>query len=254
MIKSRNRYYELSWSKVNLFLQCPRCFYNDLKLRIKRPTPDPESFKLSKAVDELLKKEFDLYRKHQKPHPIIVENKLDAIPLAHENLERWKDPLYKDGQGGGIRFFNREMNFVAYGGIDDLWINAHNELIIVEYKSTCTDQPVGLHDRNRWHTEYKHQISFYAWLFKKNDYHVHQTGYFIFCNGLKDRSAFNQRLEFELTLLPYMIDDSWVEGTLDKALKCLNQIDAPEPAADCKFCHEYYRALQSIERQRLRDM
>lgn len=252
MLKAKPKYYELSWSKVSLFLQCQRCFYNDLRLRIKRPVPDAEAFKLSKAVDELLKKEFDHYRAYQKPHPLMVQNKIDALPLAHENLPRWKDPLYKDGQGG-IRFFNAELNLTAYGGIDDLWINSRNELIIVEYKTTSTDQPVVLLDKNRWHTEYKHQVSFYAWLFKKNHYQIHETGYFVFCNGLKDRSAFNQRLEFDMTLLPYLIDDSWVESTLDNAFNCLNLTYPPEPAADCKFCHEYYQALKMIEKQWLID-
>jgi hypothetical protein len=36
---------------------------------------------LNSAVDELLKKEFDEYRKLKKPHPIMVENNLNFIPF-----------------------------------------------------------------------------------------------------------------------------------------------------------------------------
>ncbi|MBU0767518.1 MAG: hypothetical protein KJ687_00280 [Proteobacteria bacterium] len=47
----RNKF-KLSRSKFDLFIQCPRCFYIDNRLGIKRPPGYP-------AVDTLLKEEFD---------------------------------------------------------------------------------------------------------------------------------------------------------------------------------------------------
>ena len=52
--------WKLSRSKLDLFLQCPRCFYLDNRLGIKRPPGFP--FNLNSAVDHLLKKEFDPVR------------------------------------------------------------------------------------------------------------------------------------------------------------------------------------------------
>jgi hypothetical protein len=49
--------WKLSRSKIDLFLECPRCFYLDNKLGLKRPPGYP--FALNSAVDLLLKKEFD---------------------------------------------------------------------------------------------------------------------------------------------------------------------------------------------------
>jgi hypothetical protein len=49
--------FRISRSKVQLFLDCPRCFYLDVRLGIKRPPGFP--FSLNSAVDALLKKEFD---------------------------------------------------------------------------------------------------------------------------------------------------------------------------------------------------
>ncbi len=48
---------KVSRSKIDLFLECPRCFYLDVVKKIKRPPGFP--FNLNNAVDMLLKKEFD---------------------------------------------------------------------------------------------------------------------------------------------------------------------------------------------------
>ena len=46
---------------------------------------------LNVAVDELLKKEFDLYRKKQKPHPIMLKHNLNFVPYKHKNLDIWRN-------------------------------------------------------------------------------------------------------------------------------------------------------------------
>jgi len=65
--RSRNLYdsssskpFKLSRSKIDLFLQCPRCFYMDRRLGTGRPPGYP--FALNSAVDKLLKQEFDIHR------------------------------------------------------------------------------------------------------------------------------------------------------------------------------------------------
>src|SRR3972149_10504652 len=50
--------FKLSRSKLELFTECPRCFYLDRKLGVGRPPGFP--FALNSAVDALLKKEFDI--------------------------------------------------------------------------------------------------------------------------------------------------------------------------------------------------
>ena len=46
--------FKLSRSKIDLFLECPRCFYYDRRLGVGRPPGFP--FALNSAVDHLLKK------------------------------------------------------------------------------------------------------------------------------------------------------------------------------------------------------
>ena len=66
-IPGANTPFELSRSKIDLFMECPKCFYLDRRIGIQRPPGYP--FSLNNAVDALLKKEFDYYREKELPHP-----------------------------------------------------------------------------------------------------------------------------------------------------------------------------------------
>jgi CRISPR/Cas system-associated exonuclease Cas4 (RecB family) len=230
MVKNELR--QLSWNNIDLFLQCHRCFYNNVIFGIKRPGPDPESFKLSKTVEKQLKKEFDIVR-GLKRHKIMIDNKIDAMPLDHPLLNIWRNSNYgKDG----IRFYDHNLNITLFGAIDDIWVNPTGELIIVEYKTTST-MPGTIIQNNPWYESFKRQVSFYAWLFKKNEYPVSDIGYFIYCNGLQTKtSSINNLLAFEITPSSCLIDDSWIEQTITKAVDCLKQAEAPQKAIICKFC------------------
>ena len=70
--------FALSRSKVELFMDCPRCFYLDRRLGIARPPGFP--FNLNSAVDALLKREFDRYRAQGTAHPMMTGGGVRAVP------------------------------------------------------------------------------------------------------------------------------------------------------------------------------
>ncbi len=63
---------QLSRSKLDLFLECPRCFHEDVVRGNGRP--GGPAFTLNIAVDELFKREFDLYSARQEPHPLFASD------------------------------------------------------------------------------------------------------------------------------------------------------------------------------------
>ncbi len=196
--------FRLSRSKIDLFLECPRCFYLDRKLGIARPPGFP--FSLNSAVDALLKKEFDMHRAHKTVHPLVKAFGLDLIPLQHESIGVWRDSLHS-----GITYQMPGTNIIVTGGVDDVWVDPKtNELTIVDYKATSKSTEVNLDAE--WQDGYKRQMEVYQWLFRRNGFKVSKTGYFVYCNGKADREAFNAMLEFDIKLLPYDGDDSWVEA------------------------------------------
>ncbi len=84
--------YAISRSKIDLFINCPRCFYLDRKLGLAQPSMP--GWPLNSAIDYLLKQEFDYYRKLQLPHPIMVQYGIDAVPFSHPDLPFWRDDVY----------------------------------------------------------------------------------------------------------------------------------------------------------------
>lgn len=228
--------FKLSRSKIDLFVECPRCFYLDRRLGVARP--QGPSFTLNSAVDHLLKKEFDIHRKDGKPHPMMVAYGIDAIPFSHKELDTWRENFQ------GIQFLHNGTNFLITGAVDDVWVNSKGDLHIVDYKSTSKDGEVELTDA-KWHNQYRRQMEIYQWLFRKNGFSVSSTGYFVYVNGKKDRAAFDGKLEFDVKVIPYEGDDSWVEKTILKAKECLSDPRIPKKSASCEHC-EYFEAIVDV--------
>jgi len=225
--------FPLSRSKVELFLDCPRCFYLDRRLGVGRPAAFP--FNLNSAVDELLKREFDRYRAAGTPHPLMKDAGINAVPHAHPQLETWRANFK------GVRTVHEPTSFTLSGAIDDLWRDlGTDELIVVDYKSTSKAGEVGINAD--WQISYKRQIEFYQWLLRRQGLKVSRTGWFVYCNGRKDLPAFDARLEFRISLIPYDGNDAWVEGTLAAIRKVLMSPEPPAPADECEYCEYVARA------------
>jgi len=220
--------FKLSRSKIDLFLNCPRCFYYDRKLGVGRPPGFP--FALNSAVDHLLKLEFDIHRTNGTKHPLIEKYGVDARPVAHEDLDKWRHNFT------GIQHLHELTNFLIFGAIDDLWQNSKGEYIVVDYKSTSKDEDITELNKD-WQIGYKRQMEVYQWLLRQNGYKVSNTGYFVYCNGQTDRKAFDGKLEFDITLIPYEGDDSWIEKTIINAHGCLNGEKIPEADPNCDYCN-----------------
>jgi len=217
---------KLSRSKIDLFLECPRCFWMDVKKGIKRPRGP--GFSLNSAVDHLLKKEFDLLRNEKKAHQLMKKYNVEAIPFAHEKLNQWRNNF------SGIQYYHPEIELLIYGAIDDLWINNKKELHIVDYKSTSTSEKLTLD--GEYKEVYKKQVEVYQWLFRKNGFLVSDTAYFVYANASKNREKFDGRLEFDLTILSYKGNSSWVEETIFKIKEILDRDKVPEVNVNCEFC------------------
>jgi len=62
--------------------------------------------------------------------------------------------------------------------------------------------------------------------------------------------AFANKLEFEVKIIPYTGDETWVEPTLLDARKCLESERIPEANPECDFCryHALVKEAESEER------
>lgn len=228
--------WKLSRSKIDLYTECPKCFYLDNKLGVKRPPGFP--FALNSAVDELLKKEFDILRKKGETHELIDRYGVDARPVAHDELDIWRHNFQ------GVQHYHEPTGFWVSGAIDDLWINSQGEYIVVDYKSTSKNEDITELNKE-WQEGYKRQMEVYQWLLRRNGYPVSQTGYFVYCNGITDVEKFDAKLEFRITLIDHKGDDSWMEPKLKEIKQVLDSDEVPAADPECDFC-AYREAVAGI--------
>lgn len=209
---------------------CPRCFWLEERLKIKRPSSPP--FRINSAIDELLKKEFDSYRAKKEAHPMMVEFGLDATPFSHQDLDKWRQNFV------GVQALYEPTNFLIFGAVDDIWVTPAGELIVVDYKATAKESEVTLD--SDWQIMYKRQMEVYQWLLRQNGFKVKDTGYFVYANGRLDLDGFFDKVEFRTKIIPYTGDDSWVEPALGKIKECLDGDMPPVGKAvmggTCEYC------------------
>lgn len=221
--------WKLSRSKIDYFLECPRCFYIDNKYGVARPKMP--SFTLNVAVDALLKKEFDVHRTNKTPHPLMKKYGVEAVPFSNPEIDAWRENFV------GIQYFHEATGMLITGAIDDVWVNPAGELIVVDYKATAKDGKIDSLEDSGWEAQYKRQLEVYQWLLRQKGFKVSSTGYFVYVNGQKDREAFDGKLEFDVTLIPHTgEDDSWVEKTILNIKKCLEDKRCPLPSKTCEYC------------------
>ena len=221
--------WKLSRSKIDLFTECKRCFYLDNVLGVTRPKMP--SFNLNLAVDELLKREFDVHRVDATTHPLMKKYGVDAVPFQHKNMEEWRHNFT------GVQVNHKPTGLLVSGSVDDIWVDPDGKLMIVDYKATSKDGKIETLSDSSWEAQYKRQMEVYQWLFRQNGFDVSDTGYFVYVNGKKDLAAFDGKLEFDVTLIPHTGKADWVDGILLKIKECLDDPRIPAAGETCEHCN-----------------
>ena len=217
----------LSRSKIELYIECPRCFYFDVVLKKSRPSSFP--LNINNAIDVLLKREFDKYREMALPHPIQKDELSDFLPAKYHMLDTWRNV-----QKGGLSFGNPSDGFTYFGVIDDLWVNRKGQFAIADYKSTAKQKPVL--EIPEWASGYARQLSFYNYLLKKNGVESCNTGFLVYATALTSELSFENQLKFSTNAICLELDDEWIEPTFDSIQVLLKNNMIPEHSESCKYC------------------
>ena len=228
----QNETFKISRSKFSNFIDCNRCFYLDRVKGLQEPSMP--GWSLNTTVDDLLKKEFDFYRDKKEPHPIFREYKLNYIPYQHQDIDQWRDSLK-----GGISYHDEDTNLIIQGGVDDVWFDLDtNQLVVADYKAQSTKYDVEKDSylRSQYHQGYKMQMDIYVHILRKMGFEVSDTTYFMVCNGIKTKDNFKAKMDFDITLVDYEADTSWVQKQIIKMKKTLDSKNIPNETPHCEHC------------------
>lgn len=215
-----NKPIQLSPNSLNLYLECPLCFWFEKKYGIRRPPPYP--YALNTAVDTLLKKEFDNFRTKGEPHPLLIENNIKAKLFPDQNkLNQWRNNFE------GIRYYDPKIRATIFGAVDDVLEFPDNKLAPLDYKSTGSKVPT-VYDR------FQLQMDVYTYLLEKNGFLTTKKGYLAFYIVNKE-NGFVDRLPFKKELHEIETDPSYVQGLFEEAVAVLKTGKPSNHHPECRF-------------------
>jgi len=215
-----NKKIQLSPSSLNLYLECPHCFWLEKKQGIKRPAPFP--YALNMAVDTLLKQEFDSYRAKNEHHPLLKTKNIPAKLFSNQSLlNQWRNNFE------GIRYYDSELEATLFGAVDDILEFPDKKLAPLDYKSTGSRVPT-IYDR------FQLQMDVYTFLLEKNGYQTPRKGYLAFYIVDKG-NGFNDRLPFKKEIHEIDTDLLYVHNLFREAVEVLKRETPPVHSQDCKY-------------------
>jgi hypothetical protein len=208
----------ISPTALNLFLECPRCFWLQYNKGIHRPTGIFPS--LPGGMDIVIKKYFDLYRE-QGLLPPEIEGKVDGRLLPDVELMKkwrnWRSGLsYTDPSGGAI----------LSGALDDCLLDG-DKYIPVDYKTRGFDLK---EDSSAF---YQNQLDCYTLLLEENGFaHAHHA-YLVYY--IPQAVLEGSKVQFKVEVKKMQTDPARARQTFRAALQCLKGL-IPEKHSRCAYC------------------
>jgi CRISPR/Cas system-associated exonuclease Cas4 (RecB family) len=216
--------YKLSPSAVNLFLECPRCFWLDKHNVWKRPQGIFPS--LPSGMDKILKVHFENFREKGLLPPEICENGYcNGMKLFGETIK--EKELLKEWQSNfkGIKYIDEKGN-LWHGAIDNL-LKKDDKLIVLDYKTR------GFPLKEDTHEHYQFQMDTYNFLLRKNGYKTEDYTFLLFY--IPSEVTETGEVIFDSILKKIPTNPKNAEKIFLQAIKCL---DDECPQKTCQWCEK----------------
>lgn len=198
----------LSPSKLNLFVDCPRCFWLHVKKNIKRPE-GPMAGVLTK-MDSIVKHYFEKYRDKGELPPIIKGKVKGRLAKGMP-----KTLYYTFG------------DFVVRGLPDDYLELDDNVIVPLDHK---TSRGKSAEETHKAHVL---QMDVYSFLLKVNNYKTTNKAYLAYY--YPDDCDIHDGLDICCTVTEIKTNPDNAKKIIDDAIKVLNG-KMPNPSSECGFC------------------
>lgn len=203
---------KLSQSTLNLFLECPRCFWLALNKNIKRPKgPFPS---LPSGIDLVLKDYFNLHREKGEI-PKLLEGKLPGKIIS---------PLPKSFQ-----IYEEKLNAILFGQLDECLEIKEGIFAPVDHKTR------GFPTKEDTHNFYQTELDVYTLLLEKNNYPTQKKGYLVFYYPVKS-AQLHLGFPFEVEVKEVSTNPEKAWEDFKKAVDTLRKPEPPEHSENCQYC------------------
>jgi len=218
-------------SGLNLYKECPKCFWLHHNHNIRRPSgPFPS---LPGGMDNVIKKYFDKYRGNKKGLPPELEGRVEGKLLSDIGLmEQWRD------WRSGLRYIDTKLGAELSGALDDCLVDG--ELYIpLDYKTR--GYPPGATEESQKY--YGTQLDSYSLLLWANGYKIAPFAYLIYFYPEEVRE--DGIVKFNIEPKKLEVSPKRAKEIFEEAVKCLRGKE-PKEHQNCAFCN-WQKALSEFD-------
>jgi len=211
---------KLSPSTLNLFLDCPRCFWLEKVKGIKRPRGIFPS--LPGGMDRVIKSHFDSFRAQGKLPPELDGLGTEGIQLFSDQakLELWRS------WRTGLEYRDQDSSILS-GALDDLLVK-DGAYIPFDYKTKGS--PTSEEDAVKY---YQNQLDCYALLLHENRMPTAGYAYLLYYSPKTVRELGN--VSFEIQAIKIQTDVERARQTFRKAVALIKG-ERPASGSVCEYC------------------
>lgn len=212
----------LSATRLSLFKQCERCFWLEVKVRLKRPRGLFPS--LPGGIDRVVKTYFDYHRSQGTLPPGLAERVQGKLFDDQPQLDRWRDWKNSD-----LRYTDSQRGLIVTAVVDEVLVEDGGLMAPVDYKSHGTPW-------NRDPSEYyRDQLNLYSLLLYRNGFKVSPRGWI--CCYYPQEIAVSNGHQFSMPCQVFEIPVSpkAAQEQINAAAACLAG-DLPAASINCEYC------------------
>ncbi len=210
---------KLSASTLNLFLECPRCFWLHVKKRIKRPQKPLPS--ITQGMDLIIKKYFNFFRE-KKVLPPFLKKRISA-----KLIDFLPKSLFYKPQG---------FEFLLWGKLDECVVFEDNTFAALDHK-TRGSAPESVHN------SFKFQMDVYTLLLEENGYKTKRKAVLVYYYPIEAVASYG----FDFGIDIHLIDTNpeFARKVFYKAVELLKSEEIPKSSENCEFCR-WVRGVKSF--------
>ncbi len=215
----QTKHFRLSPTTLQLFVNCPRCFWLQFRRKIHRPKSIFPS--LPGGMDYVIKDYYDRYRS-QGELPPEIEGRVHGQLMPDQDLmDKWRN------WRTGLEYNDNARNGTLFGALDDCLLDGQL-YIPLDYKTRGFKPRPG--DSQRY---YGLQLNSYALMLRENGYPVADIGYLVYYYPLSVFANGSVKFGVEPVEIPVSADEGC--RVFERALDCLWG-NEPKAHSKCEFC------------------
>ena len=214
-----NNKIRLSPSALNLFLDCPRCFWLDKNKGIKRPRGIFPS--LPGGMDLVIKKYFDIYRLKNDLPPEIKGKVAGQLFANMAVLEKWRNWRNSD-----LCYEDKDSKAVLIGALDDC-LTDDGRYIPLDYKTRGSEL---IEDPRKY---YQNQLDCYCLMLEHSGFKTKGLAYLVYY--WPEEVCQEGVVKFHVEPIKIETDIESAKKTIREAVKLLS-LAMPQSNPNCEYC------------------